>query len=320
MKRAVVYTSVLLLFLASPALVKAGEEKGLETSTDLELQISSLPELRFRLSQSFSFPFLQGQNPLTQDNNIKVVVTADVTPVSLAGIGEIIWTPAAFFMLSGGGQAGSGWDIPLGKGIGINTPVGVKTPGVVRHADIDGKAFDGLIWHIWGAGTFQFDLGALIPGDWTHVVFQTRQEFRYSAYTRAGSDDSWVFENDDAENLNGWKYFATYILGYQMPQSPVLSMVGFMAELQKTLYHIPGGDYWGDGLGYWIFSGMGLFTITPRFTATLAVQMRTRDNYDTTDFANKNDYYYQDMELLDKGGKRRIVFYRFALMLNYKIR
>ena len=307
----------MMVFLAIiPVTLAAGEVDGFKISADAEFQASSRPEVKLRFNLGLIFPFLQGENPLISDNNIKFVLSAYATPVSLAGIGELIWTPVAFLMFSGGGQATTGWNMPLGQGLGINTPIGAE--GTIRKSEIKGGSFDGLVWSAWGAGTFQFDLGAVIPGDWTHVVFQTRQEFRYSAYTRAKAGESWVFENDDGENRNGWRYFATYILGYQMPLSPVLNMIGIMAELDKKLYTAPGGDYWGDSLGYWIFSGMGVFTITPNFDATLAIQMRTRRNNDYIQFERNKNNYYKDVKLITEGGERRLVFYRVALMLNYR--
>lgn len=292
--------------------------QGVETSTDLEFQVSSQPEAKLRLSQRFAFPFLRGRNPLTSGNNIAAVLAAEVSPVAVNGSGEIIWTPAAFFLLSGGGRAGSGWNIPLGKGIGINSPQN-ENGALPRKAEIDGSAFDGLQWSAWGAGTLQFDLGAVIPGDWTHILFQSRQEFRYSTYTRAGSEDAWIFENDDGENKNGWTYHASYVLGYQMPQSPVVDTIGFMAELKKPLYNTPGGDFWGENLGTWIFSGLLNLSVHPRLSATLALQMRTRRNHGSSNFKD-TDYFYQDLELQSEEGRRRILFYRAALIFNWKIR
>jgi len=310
---------VFLIFTFQQAV--AADDEGIKTSTNLQLQLSSMPEAKFILTQSFGFPFLQGTNPLTRDNNITADLSAEVSPISLNGKGEIIFTPAAFFLLSGGGKAGSGWNIPLGKGIGLNTPEGDFTRGTSkpRNAEIIGNAFDGLYWSGWGAGTLQFDLGAIIPGDWTHVLFQTRQEFRYHAYTRAGAGDCWIFENDFGENQNGWIYYAVYVLGYHMPQSPVLDTIAFMAELEKILYNTPGGDYWGEHLGYWIFSGLFNFSVNPRFGMTLALQMHTRRNFGTSYFYD-NTHYYKDFELQSGEGQRRILFYRAALMLNYKIR
>ena len=289
-----------------------------ENSTNLELQASTRPEVKLSVKQNFIFPFLQGSGPLTSGNNITTAFTAEVAPVSVNGIGEVIWTPAAFFMLSGGGKAGSGWKMPLGIGIGLNKPEseGDEMP---RKAEIDGSAFDGLLWSAWGAGTVQFDLGAVFPGDWTHVLFQTRQEFRYSAYTRSEPWKPWVFENDDRENQNGWTYNATYVLGYYMPLSPVLDTIAFMAELKKPFYNSPDGDFWGENLGQWIFSGLFNFSMNNKFSTALALQMRTRRNHGISNFEN-HDYFYQDFELKDEGGNRRIVFYRAALILNYKIR
>ena len=310
---------ILLVLLAfTPGLVTAQNDEGITASTDLKLSLSSLPEAKLSLVQSFTFPFLRGGSPLTSGNNISTVFTAEVSPLSLDGIGEVNWTPAAFFVLSGGAMAGSGWRIALGDGIGINRPIDVNA-GKPREAHIEGDSFGGLVWAGWGAGTLQFDLGAVIPGDWTHVLFQTRQEFRYSAFTQADTGEPWVFENDDGENLNGWKYCATYVLGYSIPRSPVLDMIAFAAELEKPLYNTAGGDFWGESLGQWVFSSLFNFSIAPRFTTTLAVQLRTYRNHGTSDFGNR-DYYYQDFELHNGGGQRRILFYRAALIFNYKIR
>jgi len=307
--------TVLLVF--THALLPANEE-GIKSSTDLQLQISSAPEAKLSLNQQFIFPFLQGSGPLTTDNNIALNLSAEVTPVSMDGFTEISWTPAAFFVLSGGGLLYSGWNIFLGNGIGINAPIdeGAAPP---REAKIFGSAFDGLVWQTWGAGTAQFDLGAVIPGDWTHVLFLTRQEFRYSAYTRAGPHDAWIFENDDGENMNGWYYYARYVLGYSMPRSPVLDTIALMAEMKKFLYNTPNGDFWGENLGEWTFSGILNFSINPRFSTTVTAQVITRRNHGISNFYNK-DYYYQDFELLKEGGKRRLIFYRAAAVLNFKIR
>jgi hypothetical protein len=261
---------------------------------------------------------------LTHDNNIAAVITAEVTPISVNGKAEVTWTPAAFFLLSGGGLAGSGWNMPLGNGIGINRPEG-ESAAPPRKAIIDGEAFDGLLWRAWGAGTLQFDLGAIIPGDWTHVLFQSRQELRYGAYSRAAPGESWIFEADYGENQNGWVYYASYVLGYQMPLSPVLNTIAFMAELEKTIYDTPllynslDGELWGENLGKWTFSGLFNFSITKRFSTTLVLQMQTRRNHGSSDF-NNVDYYYRDFELKHEGGDRRLLFYRAALLLNYKIR
>jgi len=334
-----VFLAAFFIFTTAPAraesfpAIPAAEEGGIEASTDLEFQLSSEPATKLILRQSFTFPFLAGSNPLTKDNNIKTVLAGEITPVSLSGMGEVIWTPVAFFLLSGGGRAGSGWNISLGNGIGINAPEDKNAPfdpttDDPRKNKLYGDAFDGLIWSAWGAGTLQFDLGAVLPGDWNHVLFQTRQEFRYGSYTRAKAGEAWVFENDDMENQNGWKYYALYALGYQMPKSPVLSRIALIAELTKPLYNTPaglygsqGGDFWGESLGYWNFSSVFFLSFTPKLSSTLVFQMHTRRNHGTKNYDYSYvDYYYRDLELQKEGGQRRILFYRAAMIMNYKLR
>jgi len=293
----------------------------IQTPTELRLNVTSEPGAKLLVRQSVIVPFLQGESPLTRDNNIAMVFSAEFSPVSLNGIGEVNWTPAAFFMLSGGGRAGSGWNMPLGDGIGINRPMtDPDNANPYRKSEISGAAFDGLLWAGWGAGTVQFDLGAVIPGDWNHILFQTRQELRYAAYTQAGSGVPWVFENDFRENQNGWKYQAGYVIGYYMPTSPVLDTIAFMAEVQKNLYNTEGGGFWGDDLGYWVFSGLFNFSIITKLSTALAIQMHTRRNHGNRNFNLDSDYFYQDLPLESEGGQRRALFYRAALILNYKLR
>jgi hypothetical protein len=313
---------LVLVFCAILVSFPAAAEEGFRASTDMELQASSSPEVRLRLSESLIFPFLKGSSPLTSDNNLALTFTVDATPVSLAGIGEINWTPAAFLVLSGGGQAGSGWNIPIGTGVGRKEPENepVPNPGdPPRKAVIVGDTFDGLIWHAWGAGTFQFDLGAVIPGDWTHIVFSTRHEFRYSGYTRAGPGDFWFFENDDGENMNGWKYMASDLLGYQMPLSPVLDTIAILAQLEKPLYkNVMDGDKWGVNLGRWTFSGIVRLSFSSRISSNVGVQIWTRKNFGTSDFEDSM-VYYPDAELRSEGGQRRFLYSRGILTVNLKI-
>jgi hypothetical protein len=304
-----------LIFFIAAASIAA--ENGVAFSTDLGLQISSRPEAKLSLTQSFIFPFMRFDGPLTRDNTIKAALTAEVSPLSVNGLAEITWTPIAFFQVVAGGKLGSGWNIPLGKGIGVNADAEPGKPEPHKRS-IEGKAFGGLLSSVWGGGVIQFDLAAILPGDWNHLVFRTYQGINYRSFTGALSGESWIFENDDAENRNGLVYSANYLLGYQMPSSPILNMAGLMAEVEQYLYHTPGGDKWGDGLGRWIFSTLFNFTITEKFSAALILQMRTRRNYGHSDYENTNELFYQSMTI-DKDDPYRLVFYRAAVILTLNL-
>jgi hypothetical protein len=285
--------------------------------TILQLQISTLPEGKFRGTESFAFPLLRGRGPLTEGNNLRTDFSGELTPVSLNGIAEAVWTPAAFFQLTGGARIGTGWNMVLGKGIGVSRPLG-EDLSQVRKREVEGSPLGGLIWNLYGGGALQFDLAALIPGDWNHLVFRSYHEGRYRSFTGAKAGEPWVFENDDGENLNGWTYYGSFLLGYAMPASPVFKGLAFMAELDKSFYRSPGGERWGEDRGRWIFSTLFNFGISPRLDISLAVQLRTRRNYGDGDLNNRKNLYFRDRKI-EEGAPHRLVFYRTALILTYTL-
>jgi hypothetical protein len=280
-------------------------------STELILQGSSLPEAKAGVVQSFSIPLLRGNTFLTEGNNIKAAFSAELSPVSLNGTAELTWTPLAFFQLTAGGRAGSGWNIRLFgselRGIGINRR---RWDG---RAETCGSAFNGLLWSLKSGGALQFDAAALFPGDWHHLLFRTYQEINYAAYTAASTDDSWYYENDEGENRNGFGYYGNYLLGYQMPI--VLNMVGILAEMKKSLYTTANRELWGDDLARWILSGIFNFTITKRLSAALLAQFRTRRNFTAL---TKNFEFYQDRRIQDS--RRQLEFYRIAAVFSFRLR
>jgi hypothetical protein len=305
------------LLLCFPALSLRADPE-LSSGRDLTLTLSTGPEIKLGFSQYYIFPFLRGDNFLTADNNIRLNLGAELSPISLNGIAEAVWTPAAFLQLSAGTKLGSGWNIELFDasiyGIGINRPKAAA--GGIGSSEIEGSSFDGLLWRVYGGGTLQFDFAALFPGDWHHVVFRSYHEGSYRAYSRASAEDSWVFENDNGENRNGFIYYGNFLLGYQMPI--FLNTLGILTEMEKYLYDTPNRADWGDELIRWTFSGLFNFTLTKRLDAALIVQCRTRRNYTDGDRDNENHFFYQDRGL-DRENPLRVEFYRVAAVLTMKL-
>jgi hypothetical protein len=229
------------------------EDQGKVTvSNELELQIASSPAVKFGFVSKFVFPFLQGEGALTKDNNLGISLRAEISPVSLNGLAEAVWTPIAFFQLSAGARIGTGWNISLlGNkiiGIGLNYP---NAEGLATHS---GNAFDGLSYKAQVGAALQADLAALIPGDWHHVILRTYHEINRQGYTRAKAGESWYFENDYGENCNGFNYYGNLVIGYQMPI--FLNMVALLTEADLYLYDMPNRSRWGDNKIRWPFSGV----------------------------------------------------------------
>ncbi|MDR1893533.1 MAG: hypothetical protein LBQ61_02420 [Spirochaetales bacterium] len=291
--------------LGLPADSPAGAP-GYTVSNTLGLVGSTLPEAKLTLSRSYVFPFLQGAGPLTRDNNLSLTGQAEVSPVSLNGIIKAVWTPIAFLQFTAGGRIGSGWTVSLlGTelfGIGINDSTTGEAPG---------KAFDGFVWSALAGGTFQFDLAALFPGDWNHVLVRAYQEINYFAYSKAQAGDSWYFEASPGENRNGLNFYGSYVLGYSMPI--FLNTAALMAEVETFLYDTAGGELWGDDLGRWVFSLVLNFTITQNLSLAVIPQLRTVRSFTA---ATEDAPFYQDRRL--DSPARELEFFRVAFNASWR--
>jgi len=302
------------LFAFSAHMLSAQDsESSVTSSGELVLQISSLPEAKLGYTHSFSLPLLQGSSFLTEGNNIRFDLTAEVTPINFNAIFKTVFTPIAFIELSAGARAGAGWPLDLFGSYIYGT--GLNLPGIANSQTYSGSAFDALLWKGFFGGTFQFDLAAVVPGDWNHVVFLTYHEINYHGNTSAGANQGWYFENDDGENLNGFNYYGNFVIGYQMPI--FLNMVALLVEMDQNLYDTPGRTVWGDHLIRWHFSAILNFTVTEKLGIAVITQFRTRRNFTNFDEHGNQSLHFQS-RVLDTSNPLRLEFYRVAAILSYK--
>jgi hypothetical protein len=293
------------------ALAALGYADEITSTTKLGFTLSTLPEAKIKIARSVSVPFLRGDHALTENNAVSAEIAGEITPVSIAAVGEIVWSPAAFFELTPGLQLGSGWNIRLGdrdvRGIGVNK----------RGADggvfVEGAAFDGLLWNARIGGTFMFDFAAIFPGDWHHVILSAYNEFMYAGYSGAAKNDSWFFEGDSGENRNGWNYYGSFIAGYQMPV--FLDTVALMAEIKSYLYDTPRRELWGDDVPRWTFSAVFNFKVTEKISARIIAQCRTERNFTAATAENE---FYQDRRI--ETPAQRLEFYRVVASMTFRLR
>ncbi|MDR0301313.1 MAG: hypothetical protein LBI04_03265 [Treponema sp.] len=306
-------TVLILLALCAQALAaedQPEEPAGNAASSELLLMVSSMPEAKLGFTERFTFPFLQGEGPLTKDNNIGLALTAEVSPISLNGIVEAVWTPIAFFQFMAGGRVGSGWNLELfGSDI---YGIGLNNSNAEGKAEQDGKAFDGLLWKAQTGAAIQADLAAVFPGDWNHVVVRSYHEINYRGYTRAAANEAWYYESDDGENCNGFNYYGNFLIGYQMPI--FFDMAALLAEMDLYLYDTPDRAKWGDDKIRWTFSGIFSFSLTEKFGLTLIAQFRTQKNYQES---NWEDLHYRS-RTIDNSNPLHLEFYRIAAAVTYK--
>jgi hypothetical protein len=175
------------------------------------------------LARKLTSPALVGPGALTRGNNVGLELSLELSPLSLVADVEATVTPVAFLVLGLGASGGTGWDIGF-KGLAALDP---------DTGEAEGSGFGGLVYRAWGRATLQFDLAALLPGAWNHVVLLASPKLEYRAYAGAGDDEAWIWEADDGMNLNGWKLKGSYFLGYRMPLA--LDMAGILLETEGYL-------------------------------------------------------------------------------------
>ncbi len=302
----------LLVVLITTGLAVSAEE-GVDSSRLITINATTRMELQFKFTQRFQFPVLAGESPLTAENNFRMDLSADITPVSMNGTVECVFTPIAFLQLVAGGAIGSGWNIPMADGLRMNEP-GRNPDGTLDGSnELTGGPFDGFVWSVKGGGVLQFDFAAIKPGQWNHVVFRTYHGLRYRALSTAGEDDSWVYENDTGEERNGWMYYGNYFLGYQMPLP--LSLIGLLVEEEQFLYSTEGRKYWGDEISRWIFGLLVTYEMSPRMLISALLQARTKKNFEN----DTGDYDFYQLRKIDDDDPRSLEFYRFGISLNISL-
>lgn len=218
------------------------------------------------------------------------------------------WLPLPFLVFSAEATAGTAWNIPIANGLMFN-----KLSAEPPKQDLVPADFAGLVWSVEAGGTFQFDLAAIVPGDWNHIVFLTYHGAKYRAFTAASADESWLFEADTGENRNGWNYYGNAFLGYQMPLR--LNTIGFLAEADLYLYDTAGREDWGDHLPRWTIGALGNITLAPRLSMALLAQMQSKRQF-TGDPEDIKDYFYQNRILATE--TPNWAWYRAAMILSYR--
>lgn len=172
-----------------------------------------------RFDATYTLPTPLGAHPLLSEANLELTGSFEVSPVSLHPMVELDFTPVPFLVFGAGASIGSGWNFWLFEGL--------------AKYDFETEDYEELTpfahyyYDFWFSGTFQFDTGALVPGDWNHVVFLASYCLIYSAMTGVDDGEIWQWM-ESALLANGWQYDVSGVLGYQMPL--LLDMVGVVAE------------------------------------------------------------------------------------------
>ncbi len=145
--------------------------------------------------------------------------------------------------------------------------------------------FSAAFYETWLEGVFQFDLAALVPGDWTHIVALASYKGSYAGITSVPDGTPWMWQGE-GEKVNGWRYAASAVLGYQMPL--VLQMVALQAEF-SGFYEKGSLDSQYHGWNH-LFTTVALnpvfsFRFSDRQSLTVQISFKSRRSFEQTDCA-----------------------------------
>lgn len=307
MKKLIVLVMAFLFILGSLSAQEEQEEpkSKVKYSTNINLVISYPWEGRLGVTETFKVPVLNLDNPFMRDNNIKFKLGAELTPVTIEGKFNVVWTPLAFLEVYGGASIGSGWKLLTWHGLSLNQNKAGKTHKIPVNFK---KAFYSANF----GGALQFDLGAIVKSDWTHIIARMDQYFLYKGVTGVGPLDSWVIMDDNGENRNGFTYCASYVLGYQMPLP--MNMIAFRVETGKTFFKVPAGidkSTWGEDRVNMLFGPIISFKPIDKLSILLIAQWKTIRDYAPGELQK----FYQT-RTLDKSKEDKVIFRRVGIVFD----
>jgi len=288
----VIMKTIIFFILCITAVNKtwAEENKKIQTQTDLTLVVSSIKEMQLGLEKRIIFPFLQGTSAMTADNNITLKIGAEVTPISINILADAVWTPIAFFNLSLGSMAGSGWNYDMfgSRMNGMGLYRRMESENAQEQAD--GSGLDGAVWNVHFGTTLQFDLAAVFPGDWNHVVMKVENNLKYQNYTKAHGSEQWFFKADDGINQNSFCYYFSAFLGYQMPI--FFDMAGIQFESSLPFYNPQSGESLADRKPEMLYSLFTEFKLGRNFNFIAITQLGNRLKHPITiDYERQWKFY-----------------------------
>ena len=160
-----------------------------------------------------------GENMLLRDACVNLSGGLELTPVSIRPKLGVEFVPVPFLILRAGASIGWGWNY-----LGLE---GAAEYNKTTHEYDKLSTFKNPYYDLYAGATFQFDTGALIPGDWSHVLLMASYTVVYMGM--AGVDKDTLFEWQCTKTkAQGLAYEAQGIIAYQMPLP--LSVVGFMLK------------------------------------------------------------------------------------------
>lgn len=229
-------------------------------------------ECRTQLFVDYMIKTPLGDHWLLKDANVVLTGAFELTPLSVRPQLALGFQPFPFLVFKGGGSIGFGWNMLGFEGLCALDEKSKKYEAL--------SIFSHPFYEVWAQGTLMFDTGALVPGDWNHLIMLASYKTFFSGIAGLGRHTPYGWQGDK-NRVEGLQYEFCGILAYQMPL--VLYRAGFM----YTAYgHFDGGDYGDFDASYdgaftqHSLAGLCQFKFAEKDELTCIAQFSTRRSFD----------------------------------------
>ncbi|WP_024653859.1 hypothetical protein [Borrelia persica] len=233
-------------------------------------------------------------SPLLQNNGIDIDACFGLAPVIALLQGKVSFTPIAFVNLYTGIEFGMGWQGFGFKGVGVHLGNGEYSTSPEFYSEI------------MMGGRLQFDLNAILDGEWTHIITVAGNNFTYRNNPHAHSNQLWKYKADEGKNVNGLITSPYALLAYKMPIP--LNLIGFLYEGQTYIGNARGisttkNKGWGSDFFYHNLSFVAKIQIIENLTLDMLLKFSTAPVYTantigladiTKRIITNNSYIYYD--------------------------
>lgn len=170
-------------------------------------------------THSVTFPISLGDHSLFAGSYIRTLVDLTLTPVHVSPRFDVTFSPFPFLNFNAGVMVGAGWN--------VGDFSVIKTYDKTKSEYITSSPFSAMYYNAYIQGNFQFDMAAIVPGDWNHIIITASYGLNYTGLTSGGDGTPWGYIIGGVDRANGLNYVATTMIGYAMPIA--LQMIGIQA-------------------------------------------------------------------------------------------
>lgn len=245
-------------------------------------------EIRAVGTYNYVIPVPFSDHALVRSNTLTLSPGVEVSPITFSPKFDVAFSPVAFLIFYAGGKIGTGWNLD---------PMGVKGLAVFDEASGEYESvvpFASYMHHWYLEGLFQFDLAAVLPGEWNHVVMQARYKFLYEGLWNAGGHQEFWRWQGTLEKASGWQYQSSIVVGYQMPL--VLQMLALQFEFEGYFdrHDFPNwAQQWNPLFMKVAISPVLGFQFNEKHSLLVQFRFRSRRSFSTEMQEDANQFYYK---------------------------